>query len=66
MKRKQRKPFYFKIGSLIDANPSDYVAICNQYGEIIGHEYNGQQFKHEQQAEEILEETKNINQLNLF
>lgn len=65
-KRKADKSFTFKIGSLIDTNPSDYVAICNQYGDIIGHEYNGKEFKHEQQAEEIIEETKNVNQLNLF
>jgi len=68
-KKKQGKPdenFKFYVGSLIDTNPSDYVAICNQYGEIIGHEYNGKEFKHEQQAEEIIEEPKNVNQLNLF
>lgn len=63
---KPKNNFTFKVGSLVDENPSDYVAICNQYGEIIGHEYNGRQFTHEQKAEELIEEIKNEKQLSIF
>jgi hypothetical protein len=66
---KQKKPdanFKFYVGSLLHENPNDYVAICNQFGEITGHLYNGTELKQDQQ-EEIQEPIQeNPNQLLIF
>lgn len=66
---KRKKPdanFKFYVGSLLHANPSEYVAVCNQFGEITGHLYNGELKLKEQEAEELIEETKNPLQISLF
>jgi hypothetical protein len=61
-----KKAFTFKVGSLIDEHPEDYVAICNQHGYIIGHEYKGQKLLLEIQEEECKPEVKDDSQLSMF
>lgn len=62
---KNKAVFTMRIGSLIDANPLDYVGIYDKDGYLIGHERNGQNSIIEQQAEELIQEVKNENQLQL-
>lgn len=61
-----KKAFTFRVGSLIDEHPEDYIAICNQYGEIIGHEYKGQKLLKEIREEEDKPLHKDENQLKMF
>lgn len=65
-KRKADKHYTFLVGSLIDPNPSDYIAVCNSEGEIVKHIYNGKEFQAEQEVTEIIKEVKNPMQISLF
>lgn len=65
-KKKADPNFRFYVGSLIDKNPSDYVAVCDQHGHVIGHNYGRDLFMPE--VEEVKEEepVKDDNQLKMF
>ena len=63
--KNKRVDFRMKVASLIDENPFDYVGIYNADGNLIGHEYAGKLSLKEQETEELLEEVKNENQLQL-
>jgi len=66
-KKKADKNFRFYVGSLIDPNPSDYMAICNQFGEVIEHTSAADLFAPEvEEVEEVKEEPKIDNQIKLF
>jgi hypothetical protein len=55
----------FEIGSLVDENPSDYVAICELgTGKIIGHKYRGKLAHLQTETQETQEEEKPIEDKN--
>ena len=63
---KNKAVFTMRIGSLIDSNPNDYIGVYDAKGNLIGHEYNGQQFALKLEVEEVEQEIKNEKQLSIF